>query len=278
MDTKQAEALMNKMNTLIAAADEFGSQSEQLAAARGDFDEYLKAVKSTDETMISLISKCDEFVNALKTFADEEIAEKYKDVVKYTEDTITACKNSSEEVSKAAENVIDDYENIKTDISTRQNEMVGKLERGLGDMASTLADVLNTISGKIDAAKLALTLTTEKLATSVDEGKTQMKEDIDNLSVNLTQKIKNLDDVSAERVEASQELIRENTKMIIDEIDAASQKEEKLIANVKNELIENMKTELEILKSQQRRDHTLILAALIAAVVAAGASIAGLVM
>lgn len=97
--TNESKAVMDKLESLMSAAAEFGNQSEQLAHAKGSFDEYLAAVSDTDKKMQAIIEKCNEYIESVQGLLNKDFSAPIKESAEKAEQSIKACKDQCEEVS-----------------------------------------------------------------------------------------------------------------------------------------------------------------------------------
>ena len=95
----ESKAVMDKLNNLTSAAEEFGNQSKQLEKAKGSFTEYLTAVAETNEKLQEVISKCDEYIASVQGLLNTDFSAPIREIAEKAEQSITACKEQCQEVT-----------------------------------------------------------------------------------------------------------------------------------------------------------------------------------
>ena len=130
MNIYDSKAMMDKLSSLLSAAEEFKNQSEQLAAARGDFDSYLVSVKKTDEMMVKVIKKCEEYIDSARELVGQDLTAQIKEIVESTEASVAACKTQCEQVTADYKEVVALFEQQKPSFEEQQKRMVEAVEKG----------------------------------------------------------------------------------------------------------------------------------------------------
>ena len=231
----ESKAIMEKLDGLISAAEEFGNQSEQLSKARGSFDDYLAAAAQAEERMAAVIEKCNEYMDSVQSLLKKDYSDQIDAVVKKTGDAVKACKEQCEQVTADYKEALGLFEQQRPAFEDAQNKMLAATEAGF-----TKEDELI----RQTAAGLE-----EKTVSLVQE----LSDTVEQIREELTTTV----------LETVEQSVSELAK--IKQESAAMQKD-----------LEAVKSELEATKAWQIKNEMLIKIGVIAATIAAVASIVNL--
>ncbi len=177
MNINDSKAIMDKLSSLITAAEEFGNQAEQLANARGDFDRYLISVKSTDEKMVEVIKKCDEYIETARVLVERDLSDQIKEIVESTEASVKECKSQCEKVTQDYKEAVALFEQQKPTFEEHQRKMVATVEAGFEKETATTKEAVAGLEEKAGS-----------LAQSLSESLGQVKSEIATLIVEESEK------------------------------------------------------------------------------------------
>ena len=95
----ESKAVKEKLDGLMAAAAEFGSQSAQLAKVRESFEENVAKAGQVEQQMRAVVEKCDEYINAVQALLEKDYSAQIDAIVAETGKSVEACKEQCEAVT-----------------------------------------------------------------------------------------------------------------------------------------------------------------------------------
>lgn len=275
MNATESKVLMDKLQGLMKAAEEFGNQSTQLAKSRGDFDAYLAGVNETNERMVALVTRCNEYLDA----AHELV---HQDLFAGVSDLVADCKAHCELVTSQYEEVLAKFEAQKQLFDDTQTALVATVEKEIrtvdedfkasaDKLAGIEADILATQERiKADVATLPVRIEMQQQAmktaflekmVEVDEHQLATKSDL----------LKILTDLCS--------TIQTNQNAIMASVEGVSKHLDEQRLATKAELLEKMSgfgNDLQSIRESQDKANLYLKVGAVAAAVAAIAAIIGL--
>ena len=167
MSADETKAIKEKLDALMAAAEEFGNQSAQLSKARSSFDEYIAAASKAEEKMLSVIDKCNEYIDSVHALTEKDFSGWLSSVEKETCEAVQVCREQCEIVSAEYKEALALFERQKPVFEASQEKLAARTEAGFADEAELIRQ---TAAGLEEKTSFLL----RELSDTID----QVKEDL----------------------------------------------------------------------------------------------------
>ena len=147
----ESKAVMDKLDSLMSAAKEFGNQSEQLEKAKGSFAEYVAEVSKTDQKLKAVISKCDEYIESVQGLLNTDFSAPIKEIADRAEQSITACREQCQEVTADFTEALNAFEQRRPAFEEKTASMLQEISDSVDQVREELSTtVLETVEQSRD--------------------------------------------------------------------------------------------------------------------------------
>ncbi len=171
MNISESSAIAEKLNGLISAAEEFGSQSEQLTKVRNAFDAYVTSAAQTEKQMIEVVEKCNEYIQLVYNVVEKDYSERITPTIESTVKAASDCQEQFEQVTAEYKNALHIFEEQKEYYEKKQEEMASLTETAFEKEAELIRRMGNALEAKASSRFKSLTesenLANEELSQTI---------------------------------------------------------------------------------------------------------------
>lgn len=264
MNSREAQALTEKLNALITAADEFGTQSVQLGKVREDFDAYLSAVKTTDQKMADVIGMCEDYIKSAKIIVEQDMTEQISQIVSETEKSIYDWKKHCENLTSEYNSLLDVFRAQKGEFEEHQSNLVKQVEKDASKLSEDTQNIFKRLSEELVSVEKKL----RDSMTELGEQSRLSSNDLSSKAERLQEKLSDIQQTLTSSTISLSGSLGSSTEKILSVANNESEK-------INTSLVE-LKQQLLVVHEKQEKNGKMILASIIVAAIAAVAAGIGL--